>query len=68
MGELRTRWNTDPVAEVQRLFVKSSQFETVGAHDYLLSLDSASASTLNVEHHASIVHEMAEIRRLISTC
>ena len=36
--------------------------------DYLLSLDSASASTLNVEHHASIVHEMAEIRRLISTC
>ena len=68
MGELRDEGEPiDPVTLAQRL-EKSSQLETVGGMDYLLSLDSASASTLNVEHHASIVHEMAEIRRLISTC
>ena len=68
MSELREEGLPIDTVTLATALEQSSNLEAAGGMDYLLSLDSASASTLNVEHHASIVHEMAEIRRLISTC
>ena len=45
-----------------------NQLETVGGMDYLLSLDRVSATTAHVDHHAKLVHELAEIRRLCPAC
>ncbi len=44
------------------------QLDGAGGIDYLISLDQTAATAINIEHHARIVHESAEIRRLISTC
>ena len=44
------------------------QLDDAGGIDYLISLDQTAATAINIEHHARIVHESAEIRRLISTC
>ncbi len=68
MGQLRDVGEPIDTVTLATALEQGGQLEAAGGMDYLLSLDSASASTLNVEHHASIVHEMAEIRRLISTC
>ena len=68
MGQLRDVGEPIDTVTLATSMEQAGKLEAAGGMDYLLSLDSASASTLNVEHHASIVHEMAEIRRLISTC
>ena len=68
MAELREEGEPIDTVTVATALEQSSNLEAAGGMDYLISLDSASASTLNVQHHAAIVHEMAEIRRLISTC
>jgi replicative DNA helicase len=68
MSELREEGEPIDTVTLAQALEQSSNLQNAGGMDYLISLDSASASTLNVEHHASIVHEMAEIRRLIATC
>jgi len=57
----------DPVTLSTGLEQKS-QLEDVGGIDYLITLDQTAATAVNIEHHARIIHESAEIRRLISTC
>jgi replicative DNA helicase len=42
--------------------------EDVGGMEYLLALDEISATAINADHHAKIVHDLAELRRLISAC
>ena len=65
MGHLREEGEPIDTVTLASALDQNGHLESAGGLDYLLSLDSASASTINVEHHASIVHEMAEIRRLI---
>ena len=36
--------------------------------EYLSSLDQISATAVNVDHHAKIVRELADVRRLITSC
>ncbi|MGC6416195.1 MAG: replicative DNA helicase [Bradymonadia bacterium] len=47
---------------------QQSKLEEVGGMEYLLALDQTSATAINVGHHAKIVHDLAELRRLISAC
>ncbi|MEE2757170.1 MAG: replicative DNA helicase [Myxococcota bacterium] len=47
---------------------QQSQLEDIGGMEYLLALDQTSATAINVGHHAKIVHDLAELRRLISAC
>ena len=42
--------------------------EEVGGMEYLSSLDQISATAVNVDHHAKIVRELADVRRLITSC
>ncbi len=42
--------------------------EDAGGLDYLVTLDQTAATAVNVEHHARLIHESAEIRRLIAVC
>ena len=47
---------------------RDDELEGVGGMEYLLSLDQVSATAANVDHHAKLVHDLAEIRRLITAC
>ena len=47
---------------------RENQLEDVGGMEYLASLDQVSASAVNVAYHAEIVHDMAEVRRLMTAC
>ena len=57
----------DPVTLATAL-EQAGELEAVGGMDYLVQLSEATASAVNVEHHAGIVHEYAEVRRLIQVC
>ena len=47
---------------------RTDQLEAVGGMAYLGELADAAATAINIEHHATIVHESAEIRRLVAVC
>ncbi len=47
---------------------QSGQLEEIGGHDYLISLSQATATAVNIEHHAGIVREAADVRRLVRVC
>lgn len=57
----------DPVTLATSL-EKAGLLEEVGGLEYVLGLAEAVATAVNLEHHARIVHERAEVRRLISAC
>ena len=44
------------------------ELETCGGLDYLISLGESVLTAVNLEHHARIVHDKAEVRRLIGAC
>jgi len=46
----------------------TGEFEAVGGWDYIGALTGAVVSALNIEHHARIVSEKAELRRLLDVC
>ena len=54
----------DPVTVAQTL-ERSSELDGVGGLPFLLSLSEGVATSVNVEHHARIIHDAAEVRRLI---
>lgn len=47
---------------------RAGKLDAIGGLAYLLELAEASATAVNIEHHATIVHEAAEVRRLVDTC
>lgn len=47
---------------------QTGDLEAVGGVDYLLRLSDAAATAVNVEHHAEIIHDYAEVRRLVLAC
>jgi replicative DNA helicase len=57
----------DPVTLATTL-EQSGELEAVGGMDYLFQLSAATASAVNVEHHSQIVHDYAEVRRLVQVC
>lgn len=57
----------DPVT-LATLLEQQKQLDAVGGADYLFELADAAVTAVNIEHHAGIVHEYAEIRRLLAAC
>ena len=57
----------DPITLSMGLEQKNA-LEDAGGLDYLVTLDQTAATAVNVEHHARLIHESAEIRRLITVC
>ncbi len=57
----------DPVTVTQAL-EKAGQIAAAGGPEYVADLAEAAATAANIEHHANLVHEAAEIRRLIAAC
>lgn len=57
----------DPVTLIQHL-ERTQELETVGGLEYVLGLTDAAATAVNIEHHARIVHDAAEVRRLVTVC
>lgn len=51
----------DPITLVQH-FEQAQRIEAVGGLDYLLGLAEASATAVNIEHHAGIVRGAADVR------
>lgn len=47
---------------------RSSELEDAGGVDYLMRLSDAAASAINIEHHAHLVHDYAEVRKLVQVC
>ncbi len=47
---------------------QSGQLEQIGGHDFVLALNTVSATAVNIEHHARMVRQNADVRRLISAC
>jgi replicative DNA helicase len=47
---------------------RTDQLEAVGGLSYLGELADAAATAINIEHHAAIVHDAGEIRRLVAVC
>ena len=47
---------------------QAGELENTGGLDYLISLGESVLTSVNLEHHARIVHEKAEVRRLIGSC
>ena len=47
---------------------QSNHLEAIGGVEYLLELGDAAITAVNIEHHARIIHDQAEIRKLIQTC
>ena len=47
---------------------QAGDLEGIGGIEYLLSVSDSVATTINVEHHAKIIHERGEVRRLVSAC
>ncbi|MBU1431384.1 replicative DNA helicase, partial [Myxococcota bacterium] len=57
----------DPVTLATHL-QQVGKLDEIGGVEYLLYLASAVVTTVNIEHHAKLVQEAAEVRRLIQTC
>ena len=57
----------DPVTMASSL-AHEGILRELGGIDYLLSLAGCTASTVNIEHHAGLVKEAADLRRLLSLC
>ncbi len=47
---------------------QNGDLEAVGGMDYILELDRLSGTTVNIQHHAKLVHGHAEVRRLMTAC
>ncbi len=47
---------------------QAGELEDAGGRDYLLTLSQATATAVNIEHHARIVREAADTRRLVQVC
>jgi replicative DNA helicase len=47
---------------------RTSKLEDAGGMDYLVQLSEAAASAINIEHHAHLVHDYAEVRKLVQVC
>ena len=47
---------------------RSNELEDAGGVDYLMRLSEAAASAINIEHHAHLVHDYAEVRKLVQVC
>ena len=57
----------DPITLATALEQKSA-LDEVGGVDYLMTLASAAATAVNIVHHAQLIHEQAEVRRLVGVC
>ncbi len=57
----------DPVTLATAL-EQGGALDTVGGVDFVLSLADARATAVNIEHHARLVHDNAEVRRLVGAC
>ena len=57
----------DPVTLANRC-EQQGDLEAVGGVEYIGQLTNIATTAVNIEHHARLVHERAEIRRLIQTC
>ncbi|MCB9534932.1 MAG: replicative DNA helicase [Myxococcales bacterium] len=47
---------------------QGGELDAVGGIDHLMSLAEAKATAVNIEHHAHLVHDNAEVRRLVTVC
>jgi replicative DNA helicase len=47
---------------------QQGELENCGGLDYIVSLGESALTSVNLEHHAQIVHDKAEVRRLIAAC
>ena len=57
----------DPITMASALAHKG-ELRELGGIDYLLALAGSTASTVNIEHHAKLIQDAAEVRRLIDAC
>lgn len=68
-GAMRSLWirgePIDPVTVADEL---GQELDALGGMDYLAGLADAAATSVNVEHHAALVVDAAEVRRLIEAC
>ena len=60
----------DPIDHVSltNALEQNGDLEAIGGMDYILELDRLSGTTVNIEHHAKLVHGHAEVRRLMTAC
>jgi len=47
---------------------QSGELEACGGMDYLVNLSMGVVTAVHLEHHAQIVHDAAEVRRLVGAC
>ncbi len=47
---------------------RAGELEAAGGIEFLTTLPDFASTAVNIEHHASIVHDHAEVRRLIAAC
>lgn len=57
----------DPVT-IAMAMERSGELDDAGGLDYVLGLGTAAATAINIEHHAKLIQEQAEVRRLVGVC